>query len=89
MICKIHKLESTITPVHVTYKDSHGQHKSRNGSSKPDAPGWRVNGALPTYASPNSVQVPVTSATQTEFRARISPGENQGKIDSCWDKKEK
>ena len=44
---------------------------------------------LTTYANPNDVEVPVTSATQTEFRMCVSPGENQGKIDNCWDKKEK
>jgi hypothetical protein len=46
-------------------------------------------GALTTYANPNNVEAPVTSATQTEFRSSISPGENKSQIDSCGDKKEK
>ena len=48
-----------------------------------------MKGALTTYANPDNVEVPVTSATQTEFRSSVSPGENQGQIDGCGDKKEK
>lgn len=43
-----------------------------------------MNDALPTHPNPNSVDVPMTSATQAQVGPNMSPDANKNQTDNSW-----
>jgi hypothetical protein len=73
----------------MTYKDNSCEHQPQDGSSEPNSKGRRMRAATPAYPDPNNVEVPMTSATQTQARSSISPDGDEDEIDDSRCEEEK